>query len=753
MELVGVLGRPVPVAKPSHSRLDASKQRVRTHHTKTLSELRSEHGMGVSSAPHVKARTTPSDYPQRFEVSDANVPWTVQFPGYHPVEFTHSVVEAAAVPGGWAEGPKPDRAQIQGRGSHELQARQQQWAYDAQGRPLNPRGRTGMSGRGKLGKWGPNHAGDAIVTRYHRCAPATDKGETQLKLEMVAIKRKDTGEWAIPGGMTDPTEVGKQALVREFLEEAGAVSEEDRARFNAMIQEVFLDANGQVVYRGYVDDPRNTDHAWMETIAMHFHCPEALGSMLKLQAGDDAAGVKWLEIGDHNPEYLALYASHKTFVDMLLDKPTQDAPAPATTRLSYAFAPPEMRMSTTSVRLTAVTSPAGSEGTVCMALSVALPLRHLQWSTSALLALPLGSDDTDLSVQDLLDIFSICPAELRSACKSIRSLKMDSDISNTTSLLTSVLFGEGTHADKAGNVFENLMILRPSHQIGSSLSAILELIEAQAASWTYQDDGYADKPPVLPDDVEHAHARIEPATLDDLRVLAFIDLPPALLDPFEIHRLRSEVFHASRCAFRPTAVVMVGPPGSGKSAVMNQGVDTLRIKHGGPPVDHYAHINPDHWITRLCDNNNDWRNVANYLNHESFLTAVAQRRHIIFDGTGKSVLNTCGKIISRLRQAGYCIHLCVVLATFTVRAGTRRVHGHPHVSSYVYAHRMSHQWYIYLICICPHAHMPRLLIPHMDLYRHAGGASCRGRWPRGIWSMASGWKGVAYRRRSPSERV
>lgn len=33
------------------------------------------------------------------------------------------------------------------------------------GYPLNPRGRTGLRGRGRLGRWGPNHAGDAIVTR------------------------------------------------------------------------------------------------------------------------------------------------------------------------------------------------------------------------------------------------------------------------------------------------------------------------------------------------------------------------------------------------------------------------------------------------------------------------------------------------------------------------------------------------------------------------------------------------------------
>jgi hypothetical protein len=31
--------------------------------------------------------------------------------------------------------------------------------------PLNPRGRTGLQGRGVLGRFGPNHAVDPVVTR------------------------------------------------------------------------------------------------------------------------------------------------------------------------------------------------------------------------------------------------------------------------------------------------------------------------------------------------------------------------------------------------------------------------------------------------------------------------------------------------------------------------------------------------------------------------------------------------------------
>ena len=44
-----------------------------------------------------------------------------------------------------------------------------------------------MCERGLLGKWGPNHAADPIVTRYDPKRPRM--------LQMVAIKRRDTGEY------------------------------------------------------------------------------------------------------------------------------------------------------------------------------------------------------------------------------------------------------------------------------------------------------------------------------------------------------------------------------------------------------------------------------------------------------------------------------------------------------------------------------------------------------------------------------
>ena len=41
----------------------------------------------------------------------------------------------------------------------------------------------------------------------------------------------------------------------------------------------------RIVYSGYVDDPRNTDNAWMETVAYNFHDESDILKSLKLSAG------------------------------------------------------------------------------------------------------------------------------------------------------------------------------------------------------------------------------------------------------------------------------------------------------------------------------------------------------------------------------------------------------------------------------------------------------------------------------------
>ena len=60
-----------------------------------------------------------------------------------------------------------------------------------------------------------------------------------------------------------------------------------------------------------MDDPRNTDNSWMETICVNFHDEkgDVVGVFL-LQGGDDAEHAQWMELNGN----LKLFASHIDFL-------------------------------------------------------------------------------------------------------------------------------------------------------------------------------------------------------------------------------------------------------------------------------------------------------------------------------------------------------------------------------------------------------------------------------------------------------
>jgi len=257
----------------------------------------------------------------RFQVTEEQVPWSVPLSSYTPVEFTAPFVLTAvwADPELGAAGFNPLWNKLDGkvnRVSHDGE-----YKVDKDNRPVNMMGRTGITGRGVLGRWGPNHAADPIVTRWKREENGDivkDSSTGKNILEFVSIQRKDNGEWAIPGGMVDPGEKVSTTVKREFMEEAldsTGTAKSNLPELKKMVDEFF--AGGDEVYKGYVDDPRNTDNAWMETVAFSFH--DAEGSTIgkfPLHAGDDAASICWMPLNSK----VSLYASHKNMLELVVNK-------------------------------------------------------------------------------------------------------------------------------------------------------------------------------------------------------------------------------------------------------------------------------------------------------------------------------------------------------------------------------------------------------------------------------------------------
>lgn len=112
-----------------------------------------------------------------------------------------------------------------------------------------------------LGHFGPNHAADPIVTRWKR-----DKSGAKIFhpesgkpiLQFVCIRRKDTNEFAVPGGMVEKKERATETLRREFHEEVlnfPNLDDTEKDALLATIKDIF-ENGGARIYCGYVDDPR-----------------------------------------------------------------------------------------------------------------------------------------------------------------------------------------------------------------------------------------------------------------------------------------------------------------------------------------------------------------------------------------------------------------------------------------------------------------------------------------------------------------
>ena len=132
-------------------------------------------------------------------LAPTQVPWVYDYPEYTPLDLTDPIVLQAP----WAD--KGDVRALAFNSSNDngvdrssivinSSGTTQITLEPSSGRPINPYGRTGLRGRGLLGRWGVNHAADTLVTRWRRMPSGRvlQRGGKPV-LEFVAVFRKDGG--------------------------------------------------------------------------------------------------------------------------------------------------------------------------------------------------------------------------------------------------------------------------------------------------------------------------------------------------------------------------------------------------------------------------------------------------------------------------------------------------------------------------------------------------------------------------------
>jgi len=237
-------------------------------------------------------------------------------------------------PDGWADPADPRKiseSEWKGRFSYEHSG----LTFDSVRRPRNPVGRTGIEERGLLECWGPNHRVDPVVTRFDPAMPE----ELQVLGVCQSRSRRELPEWAICGGVLEPGDKPYAAAKRVFADEvrpklAQQLSPAQLSRFNELVDELF--EQGQVVYCGYFDDAHNTDNAWIESTAFHFHCSPELGALVALHATEDDNddAVSWLDVCAVH-DMAASHPSQQQWVDLVTRRMLRPDPGALTGEPPY----------------------------------------------------------------------------------------------------------------------------------------------------------------------------------------------------------------------------------------------------------------------------------------------------------------------------------------------------------------------------------------------------------------------------------
>jgi ADP-ribose pyrophosphatase len=229
---------------------------------------------------HLKIRgERPKSYPPRFRISIDQANWKIEAPDYQPPYHVDEAVlqnDITRNKDGWAD-PEDDW-RVRG-----LFKEDKSILKDEADKPLNPHGRTGITGRGILGHWGPNPYVIPIITRIN--------SETD-ELEILIHESDD-----------------EYTLLEDFVTSNKTFEE---ATNHLLKKKYNLDVNSSespLVYDGYLYDPRQTDNAWIYAKSHLFHLNSDINYNFPT-----SVGIYNVRLNIFNPELVNEFSSSRALL-------------------------------------------------------------------------------------------------------------------------------------------------------------------------------------------------------------------------------------------------------------------------------------------------------------------------------------------------------------------------------------------------------------------------------------------------------
>lgn len=174
-------------------------------------------------------------------------------------------------------------------------------AVDQHGRPIHPHWRQLLAdpriglptGAGFFWRYGPNATVDPVIYRRRGDGP----------VQILLIRRRVGGRWALPGGFRDRADAtAEDTARREAAEETGLAAIGGRAEVIAHTRSI---------------NPIVTLHAWLENTVVLIHGDQQYLADTALAPGDDAEDARWASLADLDD--LQLFDRHRQHIDTALD--------------------------------------------------------------------------------------------------------------------------------------------------------------------------------------------------------------------------------------------------------------------------------------------------------------------------------------------------------------------------------------------------------------------------------------------------